>query len=111
MIYTSVVRLFPIDFVEFSIISLLRVHRSIMVAMHVTPCLASQSPWYIFTWFVVLRCPRGSSRDVEAKQDKVHARLANERSSGLGLYVVRYMEHEAVKRRARLGHHEPGVVN
>ncbi len=75
--YTSVVRLFPIvfrrDFFFFSV----------YIAVLWWHCM-SHRVWqvsrrrYIFTWFVVLRCLRDLRGDVEAKQGKVHAELANE---------------------------------
>jgi hypothetical protein len=73
----SVVELFPIVPVEFSIIF------SVYIAVLWWHCMPHRV-WqvsrqrYIFTWFVVLRCLRDLRGDVEAKQGKVHARLANE---------------------------------
>lgn len=82
---SSVVQLFPI------VISFLRVHRSIMVALHVTPCLASQSPAvHIYLVCSTSKMCEGSSRRCRSE-------------AGQGSCLGRCMENEAVKRRARLG--------
>ena len=81
---SSVVQLFP------AIISFLRVHRSIMVALHVTPCLACQSPAVHIYLVCTSKMSEGSSRRRRSE-------------AGQGSCLGRCMENEAVKRRARLG--------
>ena len=103
IIYTSVVWLFLIVSVEFSIISLLRVHRSIMMALHVTPCLASQSPAVHIYLVCCTSMSEGSSRRCRSEAGQGSCSIGHRTgilqvvSAFLSTAVCRCMENEAGK--------------